>query len=67
MPKVTLFSERMAGTGHRWQGNGGGAFFGKPHERKFDEMAPSHEVSAPHDEANIPSSRKFRSESSKMR
>ena len=67
MPKVILFNERTAGTGHRWQEHGGGAFFGKPHERKFDEMALGHEVSAPHNEANITSSRKFRSESSKMR
>jgi len=46
---------------------GGGAFFGKPQERKFDEREYRREGSALNEEISRPLSRMIRSESLKMR
>ena len=46
---------------------GGGAFFGKPQERKFDERKYRREGSALNEEISRPLSRMIRSESLKMR
>jgi len=46
---------------------GGGAFFGKPQERKFDERIYRREGSALIDGISRPLSRMIRSESLKMR